>query len=855
MKEARVLRLALVLAVLSCVLVGRLFQMQVVEGAYWRREAFRSRLQTQSLPFHRGRILDRHDTLLAQDERAWDVLFEYRTFRRGHPAGQLLEAYAVVGQAPGGLPACMDQAESLLAGMLRWRPSDLAALRSGARADLLYYMRQLGDFASSLPLREWLESGQAPLGAVFAREFARFPERCAAARDALRRLEQALGMEQGALLAEIERQRLELERRVRGLALREAAGRGARMSAYAVADLLEAEAEAEPAPGDGRRREFLAALARRWHLAEEPSALEVLAGVLTGTGAADEEQERLDQGRLLRHVEAVAPEDLEDVRRGLIREVHSSRVIRLRKDVAFDVVDLIEQDPGAYPGLFVVENPHRDYPGSLAPQILGLVSAPSERELRRYQDLRAEERELARLLERTPDQEQRYALVRGELAAAVAPGEVRGGFGVEATCEETLRGARGSFVVLSEDEERTPTELTYQPPRAGQDVRLSLDAPLQQAAEQAILDGYALAAEEAAVHGYGAAVLEALAQPRCGFVLLDLEDGSVPVLATAPSFDVAEYRRSYSALAADPARPLRHRALAGNFSAAQTPYPGSTFKLVVAVEALAQDAGWWTRPLRCEGQYQPAGAARALLCEGVHGSLSMRAAIEHSCNVYFYRLAETLGYGALERRARLLGFGQPCGLELTARPRAGGFEPSGPNTLLERGAFLLRPAEEARERAAACHLAIGQSYVTTSPLHMARLYGWLATGKLWTPRLIQEQAGAPSAPAYSEPPMPAGAGPLLIQAMQDVVRSGTAADPEHDLSVFGVAGKTGTAQALEARRSGEPEVHGWFAGFFPADAPRYAFAILCENAGVHGGDSANLVLYCFLEATDGLVPR
>lgn len=853
MKEARLLRLGLVFGLLFLVLIARLFQMQVLQGPEWAQEAFRSRLQTQSLPFHRGRILDCRQQVLAEDERAWDLMFEYRAFRRAHPAGQILEAYTLLGQAPGGLPQCLAQAESLLAGLLRCTPADLGRLGSGGRSDWLYYLRQLGDFQDGRALADWAEHGSAPLGQALAPAYAHFHERAESARAAMGRLEQALHMQRGQLLDELEEQRLDLERRVRDLALRAAAGRGFSLSAYQVADLLGAH------PGDAEaRQQFLTALAQRWKLAPTPEGLEVLARVLTGASDGDPEQQRLEQGQLLRHVEGVAPSDTADLRRELIRDVHSSRVMRLRKDVPFDVVDLIEQDPAAYPGFRVVENPHRDYPADLDPQLVGLVQAPSEAELRRYQDLQEEGQELARLLDPSPEQERRAQEVADALARSLRTGEVRGGSGVEASCEQVLRGVRGDFELLHESEEQPPTELTYQPPRAGQDVRLSLDLGLQRAAEQAIVDGYALARSEAEARGASPEVLAALRTPRCGFVLLDLRDGSVPVLATAPSYSVASYRQSYPVLAADPGQPLRHRGLAGNFPAAQTPYPGSTFKLVVAVEALSEDPAWWTRPLSCEGQYQPPGASRALLCEGVHGTLSMRAAIAESCNVYFYKLGESLGYEAVYRRARALGFGQPSGLDLDCRAAdGGGFELYGANAVLERGAFLLRPPGQVHEAAAACHLAIGQSYVTASPLQMARAFGWLACGRLWTPRLVLEQAGTPSAPASSEPPLDPELRARLLLAFRDVVEAekGTAHDPEHDLSAFHVAGKTGTAQALEARATGQPEIHGWFAGFFPYEEPRYAFALLCENAGVHGGDSANLVLYEFLRATDGLRER
>lgn len=841
MKGTRLQHLGAGCALAAVLLLCRLFQLQCLQGARWREEALRSRLQTLDLPYQRGRILDRTGAVLAEDRRAWDLVFEYRAFRRSHPAGQLLEAYALMGESPGGLPTCMARAESLLAGALAWTPRDLARLGPEERSDLLFYLRRLGDFRDGEALRAWAEGGGAtPLGHAFAGEYARFPERAAAARGALRVLEDALDLPRGRLLALLDEHRLDLEDRIRTLALLQAAGRGAGLTVHEVQDILAAPADgaagAPPEPGAApERRRFLERTARRWGLARDPQNLEKLAAMLRGAGAGAE-QARQDQGALLGHLQRVSPRDVRGVRRRLVADLHRNRILPLRKDVPYEVVDLVAQLPQRYAGFAVEENPRRAYPGSVAPQVVGLVRAPTEDDLRRTQELQAEAAELARMLERSPAQERRYLELRAALARAVHPGEVRGSFGAEAAWEDVLRGDRGFLQLLDEEATGEPLELAYEPAHAGGEVRLSLDARLQRAAEEAIQRAYErLPAAEG--------------RPRAGLVLLDLRDGSVPVLATSPSFTMEEYRRDYGALARDPAAPLRHRALAGNYAAAATPYPGSTFKLVVAVAALARDPGAWQRVRDCGGSYRPAGAPRPLECAAAHGRLDLHGAIRDSCNVYFYQLAEELGYAAVWGAARELGFGAPAGLDLVSRAPAG--ISNGVNQLLVRGADTLRdPSAAGPSRLAATQLGIGQAHVTASPLQMARFYGWIATGTLWTPRLVLEAGGVATEPQAREIPLPAGSGPRLTAALRAVVEEGTAASRDHDLAQFRVAGKTGTAQVLEARAAGLPELHGWFAGFFPWDAPRYACAVFCENVGLHGGESATLVLYEFLRSAE-----
>jgi penicillin-binding protein 2 len=226
----------------------------------------------------------------------------------------------------------------------------------------------------------------------------------------------------------------------------------------------------------------------------------------------------------------------------------------------------------------------------------------------------------------------------------------------------------------------------------------------------------------------------------------------------------------------------------------------------------------------------------------------MREAIQKSCNVYFYRLAADLGYRLLWTRARQLGFGLPSGLELSVlEPKEEEVIATGSGAWLERGANSLTHPRKAASPLAPLHFAIGQGYVTASPLQMARFYGWLATGKLATPRLVLEGAGgAPALPETERFLLSSASRVKLMDALRSVVeeQGGTAWDPETSLALHRVSGKTGTAQV------GGGENHAWFAGYFPWDKPRYAFAVFCENVDLHGGELATLVLDRFLKSPE-----
>ena len=169
---------------------------------------------------------------------------------------------------------------------------------------------------------------------------------------------------------------------------------------------------------------------------------------------------------------------------------------------------------------------------------------------------------------------------------------------------------------------------------------------------------------------------------------------------------------------------------------------------------------------------------------------------------------------------------------------------------MERGANSLTHPQDAASPLAPLHLAIGQGYVTASPLQMTRFFGWLATGKLATPRLVLEGAcGAPALPETERFQLPAPLRKKLMDALRSVVdeQGGTAWDPETSLISHRVSGKTGTAQV------GGGKNHAWFAGYFPWDQPRYAFTVFCENVDIHGGELATLVLDRFLQSPEAAV--
>ena len=136
-----------------------------------------------------------------------------------------------------------------------------------------------------------------------------------------------------------------------------------------------------------------------------------------------------------------------------------------------------------------------------------------------------------------------------------------GKVGVEAAHESLLHGEPGSKIIEANAQGRTLRDLDYQRPSAGENLYLTLDARIQEAA------------------------VTALGQHDGAVVAIDPNNGDILALVSRPSFDPHLFVDgidyvTYAGLNADPGRPLFNRALQGQYP------PGSTVKPVMALAGL-----------------------------------------------------------------------------------------------------------------------------------------------------------------------------------------------------------------------------------------------------------------------------
>jgi penicillin-binding protein 2 len=513
---------------------------------------------------------------------------------------------------------------------------------------------------------------------------------------------------------------------------------------------------------------------------------------------------RLEQyrqsGRWSRTVEAVA-RDLErataivgrpseEAAALLGRVVHSRRAlpVTLWTGLTPKEVARFLEHRFAFRGLEIEVVPRRVYPqGSLAGHVLGYVG---EREWT-PEETRAFHMALPEPAGRSGIERQYDALLRGE------PG-----------CREVRVDAAGYPVVVP-----TPTTSAVSlvvPPRAGGDVRLTLDVPLQHLAEAA------------------------MGNVRGALVAMDPRTGDLLALCSCPGFDPNRISGGISAVEwqalQDEAagRPLFPRAIAAFYP------PGSLFKPIVAMAALEKRVWHPDTPVRCDGVFER-GAIR-VRCSSTygHGTITLEKAIEVSCNPYFCEMGLTVGLEPIRKMAAELGLGRRTGIELAG-------ESAG---LLPDAAWKRRRFGEGWREGDTANLAIGQGFLGVTPLQMALVAAAFATGgRVPRPRLVRSIRHADgrveeTSVSVRDLGWSAEHWQAVARGLRRAVESPTGTARSVRLSTVPVAAKTGTA---EYGVKGSGLKYAWMMAIAPADAPQIVLVAVIEE-GESGGQTAGPIV-------------
>jgi penicillin-binding protein 2 len=397
--------------------------------------------------------------------------------------------------------------------------------------------------------------------------------------------------------------------------------------------------------------------------------------------------------------------------------------IRIKNDVTAAQRDYMEERKDQFPGVRVEQTYLRSYPNkSLGAQLIGTIGEISDRQLG----------------------EKRFK--------GVAQGTYVGQSGLEASYDRYLRGRDGAYRILVNALGERRGAVAARAPRAGRQLKLTLDIGLQQAGERALLTA-----------GGG--------RPGA-FVALDPTTGSVYAMGSYPTYDPreltkpfetkAEYDRKFGEAAGDP---LFNRAIGGFYPT------GSTFKPITAVAALAAGQTSPGRVVSDSGCIQIGARTIDVACNAgkvANGPVNLVRALQVSSDVYFYQMGldlNPISSHPLQRWAKRLGLGHQTGVDVPGegsglvpdpawRAQRGRLEAKcrrekhipltadGPTAAAQGcGISDMRPWTPGDET----NLSVGQGDLQASPLQMAVAYSSIVNGgKVPRPHLgaeIQDDQG------------------------------------------------------------------------------------------------------------------
>ncbi|WBU55537.1 penicillin-binding protein 2 [Paracoccus sediminicola] len=410
-----------------------------------------------------------------------------------------------------------------------------------------------------------------------------------------------------------------------------------------------------------------------------------------------------------------------------------------------------------------------------------------------------------------------------------------GKVGVESKLEPILRGKAGTRKVEVNAAGREMRELSRQEGQQGATVQMTLDAGLQNYAVQR------------------------LGEESAAAVVIDVTNGDIMAIASAPVFDPNLFVRGissadYRALMEHDHRPLADKTVQGVYP------PGSTFKMATLLAGL--EAGVINGGSRffCNGALEVAGRKFHCWSRGGHGHVDPVESLQRSCDVFYYETARLVGIDRIAAMARRLGMGVEHELPMSAV--AAGIAPD--------KAWKHERYGSSWVIGDSLNASIGQGFVLASPLQLAVMSARVATGREVRPRLVRAVDGIPEPVAeFADLGIPENFLGIARRGMDAVMNSssGTARSSRIVAEEWRMAGKTGTSQvrnitAAERARGvirndqlpWNRRDHALFVCFAPYDAPKYAVSVVVEHGGGGSAVAAPIARDILLYALAGGVP-
>jgi len=458
--------------------------------------------------------------------------------------------------------------------------------------------------------------------------------------------------------------------------------------------------------------------------------------------------------------------------------------IKIKDNLTWEEVSKIQLNAPDLQGIYIDEGLSRDYPFSDSmTHILGYVASVSESDAKKDNDP---------LLQ--------------------IPEFKIGKSGVEKLFEKDLRGKGGSLKLEVNAYGRVMKEIERIEGISGKSLTLTIDSRLQKTA------------------------FDAFGEESGAAVVLDVHSGEILAFVSAPSYNPNSMvkgmgNKEWKSLLNNEKKPLSNKVIAGQYS------PGSTFKTIVALAALENEAVKPETKFFCSGQIFVGNHAFHCWKRQGHGHMNITDALMHSCDIYFYEVAQKIGIEKIAEMARRFGLGKKINIGIDNEK----------DGLIPDKAWKLKRFGEPWQQGETVIAGIGQGYVLTTPLQLATMVSRIANGGYEIQPTFTKVTDKSSIKKINISSSHINA---VKQGMFDVVNipGGTAYMSRFDVDGQQMAGKTGSTQVrritMKERQTGvlkQEELpwkyrdHALFVAFAPYDNPRYGIAVLVEHGG--GGSS------------------
>jgi penicillin-binding protein 2 len=379
---------------------------------------------------------------------------------------------------------------------------------------------------------------------------------------------------------------------------------------------------------------------------------------------------------------------------------------------------------------------------------------------------------------------------------------------------DQLQGKVGQLNISFDASGKKASEQILLPPQPGYNVVTTLDVNFQRLCEDALAKGC----------------------KRGAMVMTDANTGDILALASWPPINPNWFvptisQADFDSLRNDPNNPLIPRAFRSAYP------PGSVFKVFVGLAAMQTGKVGPDYEFSCPTSLEIGNLTFRNWKKEHAGDLNFVDALTQSCNTYFYQVGLRIGAAPIVDYSLRLGLGARTGIPLASET----------NGRIPTEEYMQKVYKRRFMPGDIANLSIGQGDTLVSPLQMAQAMTAIANGgTLYQMRLVQQVQAldnqivtAYDVRARAQIDIDKRVMSAIRKAMVNVVSSGMGTAGRASVDGVQVAGKTGTAQWGPKNNE---RTAAWFAGFVPANEPRYAFAVVYEgeanNDDVHGGTQA-----------------